>query len=114
MRAPPFITRLLRPRPCRLAARRATVLGAAAAFVLLAAWAAVTGWYFLFQDDIATRMIARQSAMQQSYENKLADLRAQLDRAASQRLLEQNGLEGRLTELSARQSQLEIRQGILA
>ena len=114
MRGPYSITRLLKPGPCQLAARRETVLAAAGAFLLLTAWAAVTAWYFLFQDDIATRLIARQSVMQQNYELKLAELRAQLDRAASQRLLEQNGLESRLTEVSARQSQLEGHQSILA
>ncbi|HEY7384809.1 MAG TPA: M23 family metallopeptidase [Beijerinckiaceae bacterium] len=114
MRGHHLITRLLKPGLCQLAARRETVLAVAAAFVLLAVWAAVTAWYFLFQDDIATRLIARQSEMQQNYEHKLAELRAQLDRAASQRLVEQNGLEGRLAEISARQSQLETRQGILA
>jgi murein DD-endopeptidase MepM/ murein hydrolase activator NlpD len=97
-----------------LAIRREVMLGVAAVFVLLAVWAAATAWYFMFQDDVARRLIARQSAMQQSYEDKLAEMRAQLDRAASQRLLEQNGLEGRLTDLTARQSQLEMRQGILA
>jgi murein DD-endopeptidase MepM/ murein hydrolase activator NlpD len=114
MRAADAITRLLKPGPCDVAVRRGTMLGAAALFVILALWAAATAWYFLFQDDVATRLIARQSSMQQSYEYKLAELRAQLDRAASQRLLDQNGLESRLTDLTARQSQLEVRQGILA
>jgi murein DD-endopeptidase MepM/ murein hydrolase activator NlpD len=114
MRAASAFIRLLKPGPCQLATRRETLLGVAAAFMLLAVWAVATAWYFLFQDDVATRLIARQSAMQQAYEHKLAELRGQLDRAASQRLLDQNGLESRLTDLTARQSQLEVRQGILA
>src|SRR5687767_3501492 len=114
MRPADAITRLLRPGPCQLTVRREAMLGVAALFVTLAVWAAATAWYFLFQDEVATRLIARQGVIERSYEHKLAELRAQLDRAASQRLLEQNGLEGRLTDLTARQSQLEARQGVLA
>src|ERR687889_611368 len=101
-------------RPGSVAVNRPVLLGTSLAIALLSLWATATGWYFLFQDDIAAHLIARQSAMQQAYEEKIGALRVHLDRLASQNLLDQDGLDRRVSELIARQAQLESRQGVLA
>jgi murein DD-endopeptidase MepM/ murein hydrolase activator NlpD len=90
------------------------LLGASLSFLFLALWGAGSAWYFLFQDDVAAHLIARQSAMQQAYEEKIGALRVHLDRLASQTLVDQDGLDRRVSEMMARQAQLESRQTILA
>jgi murein DD-endopeptidase MepM/ murein hydrolase activator NlpD len=108
-----LIGRLSRPDSSAIAVSRHAALGAVAAFVLLVAWAAASGWYFLFSDDVAAHLMTRQSAMQQAYEEKIGALRVHLDRLASQNLVDQDGLERRVSEIIARQAQLETRQAML-
>lgn len=96
-----------------LAVGRRPLICAAIVFTLLAAWASATTWYLLCKDEVATRFIARQTEMQYAYEEKIGSLRARLDRVASQKLLEQDSLEGRVADLVSRQVQLENRQAVL-
>jgi murein DD-endopeptidase MepM/ murein hydrolase activator NlpD len=109
-----LIERLTGPKHRTVAITRRALLAGAGALLVLAVWGAATGCYFLFQDDIAAGLIARQSAMQQAYEEKIAALRIHLDRLASQNLLDQNGLDKRVADLAARQGLLETRQAFLA
>jgi murein DD-endopeptidase MepM/ murein hydrolase activator NlpD len=109
-----LIGRLSKPDSPAIAVSRHAVMGAGTAFLLLAVWAVASGWYFLFRDDVAAHFMARQSAMQQAYEEKIGALRVHLDRLASQNLVDQDGLDRRVSELMARQAQLETRQTILA
>src|SRR5215207_2720839 len=109
-----LIERLTGPRHRTVAITRRTLLAGGGALLVLAVWGAATGCYFLFQDDIAAGLIARQGAMQQAYEEKIGALRIHLDRLASQNLLDQNGLDKRVADLSARQGLLETRQAFLA
>ncbi len=103
---------LTRPGHPVSVSRRALVAGAAA-LAALTVWAAGTGCYFLFRDDVATYLIARQSATEQAYEERIRALRVHLDRLASQDLLDRDGMDKRLAELVARSAQLESRQSIL-
>src|SRR5215213_7019372 len=96
-----LIGRLSKPDSPEIAVSRHAAVGAAAGFVLLAAWAAASGWYFLFRDDVAAHFMARQSAMQQAYEEKIGALRVHLDRLTSQNLVDQDGLDRRVSELMA-------------
>jgi murein DD-endopeptidase MepM/ murein hydrolase activator NlpD len=82
--------------------------------VIMAAWSIVTATYFAFHDDFLTRLIARQSEMQYAYEDRIAELRAQVDRLASRQLLDQEQYEQKLDELVRRQSTLESRAAMLA
>jgi len=50
--------------------------------VIMAGWSAVTATYFAFRDDVLTRLLARQAQMQYAYEDRIADLRGQVDRLA--------------------------------
>jgi murein DD-endopeptidase MepM/ murein hydrolase activator NlpD len=81
---------------------------------LLMMWTAATVWYFAFRDDLAANLIAKQTQMQYAYEDKVSALRTRLDRVASQKLIEQDGLEGRVADILNRQVQLETRQAMLS
>src|SRR4051794_30288302 len=51
--------------------------------VVMAGWTIMTATYFAFRDDVLTRLLARQAEMQFGYEDRVAELRAQLDRMSS-------------------------------
>ena len=57
-----------------------TIVGS---LVVMAGWSAVTATYFGFRDDVLTRLLARQAQMQYAYEDRIADLRGQVDKLAS-------------------------------
>jgi murein DD-endopeptidase MepM/ murein hydrolase activator NlpD len=97
-----------------LAVGRGTALAVGVVFSLLTAWAAGTGWYFLHRDDFAGKLLAKHADMQFAYEDRIAALRTRLDRVASQKLIEQDTIEGRLEGLVSRQVQIETRQAILS
>jgi murein DD-endopeptidase MepM/ murein hydrolase activator NlpD len=83
-----------------------TVVGT---LVIMAGWSLVTATYFAFQDDVLARMVARQAEMQYAYEDRLAEMRAQVDRVTSRQLLDQEQLEQKLDQIVRRQSVLEQR-----
>jgi murein DD-endopeptidase MepM/ murein hydrolase activator NlpD len=82
--------------------------------VLMAGWSAVTATYFAFRDDVLTRLLARQAQMQFAYEDRIADLRGQVDRLASRQLLDQEQFETKLDQITRRQTMLESRSSALA
>jgi murein DD-endopeptidase MepM/ murein hydrolase activator NlpD len=88
-----------------------TVVGT---LVIMAAWSIVTATYFAFHDDFLTRLIARQADMQYGYEDRIAELRSQVDRLASRQLLDQEQYEQKLDQVVRRQSTLESRAAMLA
>jgi hypothetical protein len=63
-----------------------------------------TGAYFAFSDDRFTRLIGHQTQTQISYEDQIADLRAQIDRISR---LDQERAEQQIKPLLQRQSNLE-------
>jgi len=82
--------------------------------VIMAGWSIATGTYFAFRDDVLTRLIARQADMQTAYEDRIAELRAQVDRITSRQLLDQEQFEQKLEGLVRRQSVLEQRSSSLS
>jgi len=82
---------------------------AVGSLVIMAGWSLATGTYFAFHDDVITRMIARQADMQFAYEDRIAELRTQLDRTTSRQLLDQEKIEQKLELMLRRQSSLESR-----
>jgi murein DD-endopeptidase MepM/ murein hydrolase activator NlpD len=74
----------------------------------------VTATYFAFRDDFLTRLIARQADMQYAYEDRIAELRTQVDRLASRQLLDQEQYEQKLDQVVRRQTTLESRAALLA
>jgi len=76
---------------------------------LLGMWSAATATYFAFRDDVLTRLIARQADMQYAYEDRIAELRAKVDRTTSRQLLDQEQFDQKLDQIMRRQTALESR-----
>ena len=94
--------------------RRSTMLAGLAWLALSTACSGAAGWYILSRDDLAARMIARETSRQYAYEDRISALRADIDRYASRALLDQDGVESRVDELASRQAELESRQSLVA
>jgi len=77
--------------------------------IIMAAWSASTAIYFAFRDDVLTRLVARQAEMQYAYEDRISELRGQVDRATSRQLLDQEQFEKKLDLIQKRQAALEQR-----
>ena len=76
---------------------------------VLGIWSAATATYFAFRDDVLTRLIARQAEMQYAYEDRIAELRAKVDRTTSRQLLDQEQFDQKLDQIMRRQTTLESR-----
>ena len=81
--------------------------------ILMGAWSAATATYFAFRDDVLTRLIARQAEMQYAYEDRIAELRARIDRTTSRQMLDQEQYDQKLTQIMKRQATLEARANAL-
>jgi murein DD-endopeptidase MepM/ murein hydrolase activator NlpD len=88
-----------------------TIVGS---LILMAGWSATTATYFAFRDDVLTRLLTRQAQMQYAYEDRIADLRGQVDRLASRQLLDQEQVESKLEQIARRQATLESRSFALS
>jgi len=88
-----------------------TIVGS---LVLMAGWSAMTATYFAFRDDVLTRLLARQAQMQFAYEDRIAELRGQVDRLAGRQLLDQEQFESKLDQIARRQALLEQRNTALS
>ncbi len=88
-----------------------TVAAVGATFAAL--YLAATG-YLVFRDDLLAASLARQTRMQHAYEDRIAALRADIDRLTSRQLLNQEAVEARLEKLLGRQMALDTRQDIIA
>jgi murein DD-endopeptidase MepM/ murein hydrolase activator NlpD len=82
--------------------------------VVMAGWSLATGTYFAFHDDVLTRLIARQKEQQFAYEDRIAELRTQVDRITGRQLLDQEQFEQKLDQIIKRQAILEQRASMLA
>ena len=81
--------------------------------VIMGVWTITTATYFAFREDVLTRLIARQADMQFGYEDRIAEMRAQVDRVSSRQLLDQEQYEQKLDQIMRRQSALEARANAL-
>ena len=79
----------------------------------MAGWSIATATYFAFRDDLLKGLIARQAEQQYAYEDRIAELRARIDRTTSRQLLDQEQFEQKLDDLMRRQSTLESRAAAL-
>ena len=77
--------------------------------VIMAGWTIATATYFAFRDDLLKGLIVRQAEQQNAYEDRIAELRARIDRTTSRQLLDQEQFEQKLDDLMRRQSTLESR-----
>src|SRR5450631_531937 len=76
---------------------------------MLGMWSAATATYFAFRDNVLTRLIARQAEMQYAYEDRIAELRAKVDRTTSRQLIDQEQFDQKLDQIVRRQTALESR-----
>lgn len=81
--------------------------------MIMAVWSVATGGYFAFKENVLTRLIGRQAEMQFAYEDRIAELRAQIDRVTSRQLLDQEQFEQKLQTLLERQAVIEQRSSAL-
>src|SRR5580704_12013601 len=77
--------------------------------VIIAGWSVTTATYFAFSDDVIKGVLARQAEQQYAYEDRIAELRAQIDRTTSRQMLDQEQFEQKLNDLLRRQAALESR-----
>ena len=77
------------------------------------AWSITAATYFAFREDVLTGLVARQAEMQFAYEDRIAELRAQIDRFSSRQLLDQEQYEKKLEQILRRQAALESRADAL-
>ena len=81
--------------------------------VIMAAWSITTATYFAFREDVLTGLMSREAEMQYGYEDRIAELRAQIDRLSSRQLLDQEQYQQKLDQLVRRQGILESRANAL-
>jgi len=82
--------------------------------IIMAGWSITTATYFAFRDDVLKELMAREAEQQYAYEDRIAELRARIDRTTSRQLLDQEQFEQKLDDLLRRQSTLESRATALS
>ncbi len=82
--------------------------------VIMGVWSIGTGTYFAFRQDVLSGLISRHARMQIAYEDRIAELRGEVDRITSRQLLDQDQFERRLNALVKQQKLLERRTSALA
>ena len=97
-----------------VAVRPLTLWAAIALLPLALLWGGGATLFVAFHEDLLGAYVARQAEMQNAYEDRLAEARAELDRVASRQLLDQTSFEGKMHDLLSRQARLEQRGAIVA
>nr|WP_319513043.1 M23 family metallopeptidase [uncultured Cohaesibacter sp.] len=69
--------------------------------------------YLVFRDDILSYSRAEQAQMQNQYEDRIAQLRSQIDRIASRQMLDQQALESHVQKLMQKQADFEAYSSVL-
>src|SRR5271156_5153092 len=82
--------------------------------MIMAGWSVTAATYLTFRDDVLRTLIAHQADQQFAYEDRIAELRAQIDRTTSRQLLDQEQFEQKLNDLLRRQAALESRATALS
>jgi murein DD-endopeptidase MepM/ murein hydrolase activator NlpD len=81
---------------------------------IMAAWSVVTATYFAFHDEVIAGLIARQADLQIAYEDRLAEMRARVDRIITRQLVNSEQVGEKLELVLRRQSMLEKRASTLS
>ena len=81
--------------------------------VLLAAWTTLSATYLAFHDDALRRLMKHQAEVQSSYEDRIAEMRMRIDRAASREKVDQDQISTKLEQIVKRQTILEGRANML-
>ena len=86
---------------------------ATAVGLLLPAYIAAAA-YLVYRDDLLGASLTQQAEIRDAYEDRIASLRAELDRTTSRYLVETQGVEAQVAALLERQTVLDGRQEFLA
>ncbi|TXN53583.1 hypothetical protein FV241_27560, partial [Methylobacterium sp. WL2] len=86
----------------------------AAGLALALVWALGASYLVVFHDDVLAGFVARQGAMRDAYEARLAELQDRLDRTHRDRAGAESSLAERVAAALERQAELERRQAALA
>jgi murein DD-endopeptidase MepM/ murein hydrolase activator NlpD len=81
--------------------------------VVLAAWTTLSATYLAFHDDALKRLVKHQAEVRSSYEDRIAEMRMRIDRAASREKLDQDQIATKLEQIVKRQTILEGRANML-
>jgi murein DD-endopeptidase MepM/ murein hydrolase activator NlpD len=87
-----------------------TIVGS---LVVLAGWTTISATYLAFHDDVLRRLVQHQAEVQSSYEDRIAEMRMRIDRAASREKLDQDQISTKLEQIVKRQTILEGRANML-
>ncbi len=77
--------------------------------VFVLAWAGTSGW-IMFRDDVLAGPAARQLRLERVYEDRVAGLRAEIDRINGRQLIDQEAFEAKIDQLAERQRRLDETQ----
>jgi murein DD-endopeptidase MepM/ murein hydrolase activator NlpD len=81
---------------------------------LLMAWYLVATLYLVLRDDALASLLEAPRANQIAYEERIAELRARIDRITAKQVVNQDSVEDRVAAIVARQAELEARQVMVA
>ena len=94
-------------------ASRGMVYGLAGLGVAALMWTVASASYLLFKDDVLFRLTQQSREVHLAYEDRINELRGQMDRMTSRQLVDQDGVERKLESLARRQVILETRQSVV-
>ena len=77
--------------------------------VFALAWGGTAGW-LMFRDDVLAGPLARQLRVERAYEDRVAGLRAEIDRINGRQLIDQEAFEAKIDQLAERQRRLDETQ----
>ncbi len=80
--------------------------------LLLTIYLALT-LYLVFKDDMLAKVFSQQTDMQYAYEDRIAAMRAHLDKVTSRQMVDQDSIDTKIHNLLKRQAELETRQAIV-
>jgi len=83
--------------------------GAATVAAFALAWAGASGWLY-FRDDVLAGAASRQVRLERAYEDRVATLRAEIDRINGRQLIDQDAFEAKIDQLVERQKRLDETQ----
>ena len=86
------------------------VLAASGFAAVVVLWSMAAAGYLVFHDTVVSELRAGAAASAKGYEAQIADMRDELERTRTRRLVEKTGVDGLYSELAERQAAIEKRQ----
>ncbi|ALK08912.1 M23 family metallopeptidase [Blastochloris viridis] len=93
---------------------RHTLALSVGAFALVLAWAVGLSSYVFFRDEVLSGLARRHHDVASAYEDRIAELKDEVEKARTRRLVEHEQFERRIEGLSVRQAAIEQRQQLIS